>query len=94
MSASDDPLIPPTPSEDEYVRQVAGAAPPPLLSADDPFALFAEWLRDADAAEPNDPNAMALATVDPSGLPDVRMVLLKAVDEAGIKVGSALMGLI
>ena len=80
---SDEPLIPPSPSEDDYVRQVAVAAPPPLLAGDDPFLLFADWLRDADAAEPNDPNAMALATVDASGLPDVRMVLLKDVDPRG-----------
>jgi pyridoxamine 5'-phosphate oxidase len=49
----------------------------------DPFGLFSEWLGDAEKAEPNDPNAMALATVDPDGLPDVRMVLLKGFDSAG-----------
>ena len=43
----------------------------------DPFSLFAEWLGEAEASEPNDPNAMALATVDGEGLPDLRMVLLK-----------------
>jgi pyridoxamine 5'-phosphate oxidase len=75
--------IPPSPSEDEYVRQVAAAEPPPLLSEADPFALFDEWLREAVAREPNDGNAMALATVDETGLPDVRMVLLKGVDPAG-----------
>jgi pyridoxamine 5'-phosphate oxidase len=80
---SDEPLIRPSPSEDDYVRQVAAAEPPPLLAAEDPFALFAEWLREADAAEPNDANAMALATVDEGGLPDVRMVLLKGVDASG-----------
>jgi pyridoxamine 5'-phosphate oxidase len=41
------------------------------------------WLAEADRIEPSDPNAMALATVDADGLPDVRMVLLKEVDEAG-----------
>lgn len=46
----------------------------------DPFALFAAWLQDAVKSEPNDPNGMALATVDASGLPNVRMVLLKDVD--------------
>ncbi|MER2604603.1 MAG: pyridoxamine 5'-phosphate oxidase [Siculibacillus sp.] len=51
--------------------------------AEEPFRLFAEWLRDAEAKEPNDPNAMALASVDETGLPDVRMVLLKGFDEAG-----------
>jgi pyridoxamine 5'-phosphate oxidase len=50
--------------------------------ADEPFALFAGWLRDAEVGEPNDPNAMALATVDADGLPNVRMVLLKGVDGA------------
>ncbi|NWH09262.1 MAG: pyridoxamine 5'-phosphate oxidase [Alphaproteobacteria bacterium] len=43
----------------------------------DPFARFAEWLAEASRSEPNDANAMALATVDPDGLPNVRMVLLK-----------------
>ena len=80
---SDNDLIPPTPSEDDYVAQVAAAVPPPPLSAEDPFALFAGWLAEANAAEPNDGNAMALATVDETGLPDVRMVLLKEVDERG-----------
>ena len=49
----------------------------------EPFELFAAWLEDATASEPNDPNAVALATVDPDGLPDVRMVLLKGFDQAG-----------
>lgn len=49
----------------------------------DPIALFGEWLGDAKASEPNDPNAMALATVDDHGLPDVRMVLLKEFDAHG-----------
>lgn len=51
-----------------------------LAAANDPFALFDAWLVEAAASEPNDPNGMALATVDPSGLPNVRMVLLKGVD--------------
>jgi pyridoxamine 5'-phosphate oxidase len=50
---------------------------------DDPFALFAEWMKDAEKSEPNDPNGMALATVDEEGLPNVRMVLLKGVDAQG-----------
>jgi pyridoxamine 5'-phosphate oxidase len=49
----------------------------------DPLALFAEWLADAGKSEPNDPNGMALATVDEEGLPNVRMVLLKDADERG-----------
>lgn len=50
---------------------------------DEPFRLFAEWLHDATQSEPNDPNALALATVDPDGMPNVRMVLLKGFDERG-----------
>jgi len=55
------------------------------MSADetDPIARFEAWLADATASEPNDPNAMALATADASGRPAVRMVLLKAVDPRG-----------
>ncbi len=49
----------------------------------DPFGLFADWMKDAEKSEPNDPNAMSLATVDEEGLPDVRMVLLKGFDERG-----------
>ena len=80
---TDKTLIPASPSEDDYVRQVAGAEPPALLSEADPFALFNEWLREALAKEPNDANAMSLATVDETGLPDVRMVLLKGADRDG-----------
>lgn len=49
----------------------------------EPFALFATWLKDAEASEINDPNAVALATVDEDGLPNVRMVLLKGFDARG-----------
>jgi len=49
----------------------------------DPFQLFAEWLKDAEKSEPNDPNAMTLATVDEEGLPNARMVLLKDFDDKG-----------
>lgn len=49
----------------------------------DPFNLFREWFADAEKSEPNDPNAMALSTVDDAGLPNVRMVLLKEWDERG-----------
>ncbi|HEY8003036.1 MAG TPA: pyridoxamine 5'-phosphate oxidase [Phenylobacterium sp.] len=76
-------LIPPSPTEDDYVRQVAAGDPLPLLSEADPFALFNAWLVEALAKEPNDANAMALATVDEAGLPDVRMVLLKDADARG-----------
>ena len=87
------PLIPPTPSEVEYLGRRDADAREPELAADDPFALFAAWLAEAQAGEPNDANAMALATVDAEGLPDARMVLLKDVDAAGFvfytNVGSA-----
>jgi pyridoxamine 5'-phosphate oxidase len=49
----------------------------------DPLAVFEEWFALAKESEPNDPHAMALATVDDDGLPDVRMVLLNARDERG-----------
>jgi pyridoxamine 5'-phosphate oxidase len=77
------PLIPPSPAETDYVAQVTAAEPPPLLSGDDPIALFAAWLADATRSEPNDPNAMCLSTVDAEGMPDARMVLLKGVDARG-----------
>ncbi len=54
-----------------------------LVPADEPLELFREWFAQAKAHEPNDPDAMALATVDAEGLPDVRMVLLKHVDHEG-----------
>jgi pyridoxamine 5'-phosphate oxidase len=54
-----------------------------FTAADEPFALFEAWLNEAIKSEPNDPNAMALATVDPDGLPDVRMVLMKGFDTEG-----------
>ena len=54
-----------------------------MFETANPFNLFAEWLELARESEPNDPNAMALATADQSGLPDVRMVLLKHADEQG-----------
>ncbi len=65
-----------TPKPEYYAGPQAGD----FTTADEPFALFDTWLQDAAAHEPNDPNAMALATVDPDGLPNVRMVLLKGVD--------------
>jgi uncharacterized pyridoxamine 5'-phosphate oxidase family protein len=49
----------------------------------EPFQLFADWLKEAEASEINDPNAVALATVDEDGLPNVRMVLLKGFDQDG-----------
>lgn len=54
-----------------------------FTQASDPFALFQQWMQEASEREPNDPNAMSLATVDESGLPDVRIVLLKSADPDG-----------
>lgn len=54
-----------------------------IFAGDDPFVLARNWLAEAEAAEINDPNAIALATVDADGLPNVRMVLLKDIEAAG-----------
>ena len=54
-----------------------------IAAGSDPFELFQDWMRDAQGAEPNDPNAMALATVGENGMPNVRMVLLKGADANG-----------
>ena len=51
-----------------------------IFQGDDPFALVQSWLREAEDSEPNDPNAIALASVDADGLPNVRMVLLKEIE--------------
>ena len=80
---TDSTLIPPSPAEDEYVAAVKAADPAPLLDDRDPFALFEGWLKEALKSEPNDANAMNLATVDADGMPNCRMVLLKGVDPAG-----------
>ena len=52
-------------------------SPDPTTQADDPFALFEQWFGEAQASEPGDANAMALASVDMQGRPSVRMVLMK-----------------
>jgi pyridoxamine 5'-phosphate oxidase len=54
-----------------------------FADSDDPFAIFRDWLAEAEKSEPNDATAMSLASVDDEGLPDVRMVLLKGFDERG-----------
>ncbi len=54
-----------------------------IFAGDDPFAIARRWLGEAEKTEPNDPNAIALATADSDGLPNVRMVLLKEITEDG-----------
>lgn len=61
----------------------AAASESAFIAREDPFALFTEWLADAEKSEINDANAMAVATADKSGLPNVRMVLLKGLDPDG-----------
>src|SRR3954464_2348325 len=53
------------------------------FNSNDPFGLFRQWMADAEKSESEDPNAMALATADESGIPSVRMVLLKGIDSRG-----------
>ncbi len=54
-----------------------------ITPAPDPFELFQSWMKEAEASEPNDANALALATADARGIPTGRMVLLKGVDPSG-----------
>lgn len=54
--------------------------------SDEPFKLFAAWLKDAESSEPNDPTALSLATVDEHGMPNVRMVLLKGFEDGGFTI--------
>ncbi|MCU0826175.1 MAG: pyridoxamine 5'-phosphate oxidase [Tabrizicola sp.] len=51
-----------------------------IFAGEDPFHIARDWLAEAEPLEPNDPNAIALATVDSDGLPNVRMVLLKEIE--------------
>ena len=81
------PVIPPSPSREDYARDYAAAlaanGDEAAFERDDPVRLFTDWLAEARRHEPNDANAMALATVDADGVPDCRMVLLKDVGDAG-----------
>ena len=77
---NDAPLIPVSQAEE---NEATAAGAPPLPDGGDPIALFEAWLREALKTEPNDANAMALATVDAGGMPNSRMVLLKGVDADG-----------
>jgi pyridoxamine 5'-phosphate oxidase len=58
-----------------------------IFAAEDPFALARAWLTEAEASESEDANAVALATVDAHGMPNVRMVLLKEIEESQIRGG-------
>lgn len=58
-----------------------------IFAGDDPFVLAQSWLAEAEAAEPNDPNAIALSTVDADGLPNARVVLLKEIEAQGAGQG-------
>lgn len=78
---ADKKVIPASPSDETYA---VDADQGEVFTKDDPLALFEEWLALAGRKEPNDPNAMALATADAAGLPDVRMVLLKDIGEGGL----------
>lgn len=55
-----------------------------IFGGDDPFGLIRAWMGEAEKTEPNDPNAMAVATVDADGLPNVRILLLKEVEDNGL----------
>lgn len=59
-----------------------------IFAGDDPFKLAQAWLKEAEASEPNDPNAIALSTVDAEGMPNARMVLLKDIEAAADKTGA------
>jgi pyridoxamine 5'-phosphate oxidase len=52
-----------------------------IFEGSDPFALARGWMSDAEAGELNDPNAMALSTVDAHGMPNARIVLLKSIED-------------
>lgn len=73
-------LIPPSPS---YADAAPAPDDPAFFAEGDPIGLFARWLKEAREKEPNDPNAMTLATVDAAGFPNARLVLLKDLDSRG-----------
>ena len=70
-------------SEPTDIKDTSQLTAGDFTEAAEPFALFAAWFAEAVKSEPNDPNAMALATVDASDLPDLRMVLMKGYDADG-----------
>ncbi len=79
--------IPASPDRETYARDYAAAlaanGDDAIFDRTEPIGLFVDWLADAGRHEINDPNAMALSTVDADGAPDSRMVLLKDIDARG-----------
>lgn len=71
-----------TPGKDEMSDRTG------IFAGNNPFRLAQSWLTEAEASEPNDPNAIALASVDAEGLPNVRMVLLKEIETEGAGGGA------
>jgi pyridoxamine 5'-phosphate oxidase len=71
-------------SDTAPIEHPSGLTVGDFTAADEPLRLLARWFDDAARTEPADPNAMALATVDAEGLPDIRMVLMKDFDERGV----------
>lgn len=80
--SDDTSAIPPSPSAEDYARE---ADRPLIPDVSEPFVLLETWMTEARANEPNDPSAMSLATVDPEGVPDVRIVLLRGIGPDGLK---------
>ena len=87
LEAMTAPVIPPSPTREEYAEHYAAAlaanGDETLFDRAEPIDLFVEWLGDAKGAEPNDANAMTVSTVDAVGAPDSRILLLKDVDRRG-----------
>lgn len=82
------PVIPPSPTREDYARDYAAAlaanSDDAIYDRDEPIGLLVDWLADAGQHEPNDANAMVLSTVDAAGMPDSRVVLLKDVGPDGL----------
>ena len=82
------PVIPPSPTRDDYARDYAAAlaanGDETIFERAEPIGLLLDWLAEARSVEPSDANAMALSTVDADGTPDSRVVLLKDVDARGL----------
>lgn len=70
-------------AEDKKPEYYKGPQAGDFSEADEPLDMFAQWFAEAKAHEINDPNAMAIASVDETGMPNVRMVLMNGFDPAG-----------